>query len=280
MGDPLVSINIPTRNAERTLSLCLEAVARQTYPNIEVVVVDGLSKDGSLKIAERYGAKVLTCNGGLLEARFKAFKESRGIFIMFVDADQVLRRDAVERAVKLAQTESYDMLILEERSWPYSRGFIQNLYRASKELINRHLHEAWAYEPGRGFLIPRFFRRKLLEKAFNSIPKSLIPKVIHYDHDIIYYECWRISRRIGLVRDAVYHIEPDWRKLWETNLRYGSSLRVFSSKLGSHYRELLAKGESRTYFGRPLHLGFQALLLTLILKTVQAIGRMLQAGKP
>lgn len=269
---PLVSINIPTKNAEKTLNLCLEAVAKQTYPNLEVIVVDGFSTDESRKIAKKYGVKLLTCYGGLLEARLKAFKESKGEFIMFVDADQVLKSDTVERAVRLALSKNYDMLVLEEHSWPYSKGFIQNLYRASKKIINQHLYEAWALEPGRGFLVPRFFRKQLLEKAFNNIPKNLISKIIHYDHDIIYFECWKFSRRIGIVEDAVYHIEPGFKKLLRTNLRYGSSLRTFS-ELKHHYENLLMKGESRIYFGRPLHLGFQALLLSLILKTVQTIGK-------
>ncbi|RLI27285.1 MAG: hypothetical protein DRO52_00620 [Candidatus Hecatellales archaeon] len=270
--NPLVSVNIPTRNAERTLGFCLEALARQTYPNLEVIVADGLSTDGSRRIAEKYGVRLVTCSGGLLEARLRAFQASKGDYIMLVDADQVLRSDTVERAVRMAE-EGYDMLVLEEESWPYCRGFIPALYKASKEVINRRLGEPWALEPGRGFFVPRFFRRSLLEKAFNAIPPSLISKVIHYDHDSLYYECWKRSKRIGVVRKAVYHIEPDWRKLWKTNVRYGSSLNVFSGC--EQYRSLLAKGESRIYFGRPLHLGLQALLLTLILKTVQGIGRII-----
>jgi hypothetical protein len=72
------------------------------------------------------------------------------------------------------------------------------------------------------------------------------------------------------LRDALYHIEPDFRKLWRTNLRYGASLRTVK---GSYYWDLfLSKRGTGFWFGRPLYIGFQALLLSLILKAVQSIG--------
>jgi hypothetical protein len=72
------------------------------------------------------------------------------------------------------------------------------------------------------------------------------------------------------LRDALYHIEPDFRKLWRTNLRYGASLRTVK---GSYYWDLfLSKRGTGFWFGHPLYIGFQAFLLSLILKAVQRIG--------
>ncbi|WP_202318624.1 glycosyltransferase family 2 protein [Archaeoglobus neptunius] len=54
----LVSVVIPTCNSGRTLELCLKSVVRQSYEEIEVIVVDRFSSDMTAEIAERYGAKV------------------------------------------------------------------------------------------------------------------------------------------------------------------------------------------------------------------------------
>lgn len=272
MSKPLVSVTIPTKNAEKTLDLCLEAIKNQTYPNIETIVVDSYSKDKTREIAEKYNTKVILCKGGLLEARILGVKNSNGEYVVLVDADQILKKTAIERAVKLAE-EGYDMIVLEEESWPLSKGFIARLYMASKKIINSKITDPKALKPGEGFFVPRFFKREILEKIFDSIPEDIIPKIIHYDHDIIYYECYKLSRKIGVLKDGVYHIEPDLKKLLKTNLRYGASLKIFS-KL-DYYKDLVKKGESRIYMGRPVWLGFQSLTLSIILKIIQRIGYLL-----
>jgi len=265
---PLVSVTIPSFNAERTLPLCLEGIGHQSYRNLEIILVDSYSTDRTREIAEDFGARVVLCEGKLLAARFLGLRESRGDFIVFVDTDQVLEATAIERALGLMET--YDMLLFEEHSYN-PRGFIPRLYQASKEIINRKLRSSpSALKPGEGFGAARFFKRYLLERAFEAIPSEIIPQVIHYDHDIIYYECYRISQRVGLLPNAVYHIEPDWRKLWRTNFRYGASLRYLRQQ--QFYRELIQKGESRLWFDRHILQGLQALLLMFILKMVQRLG--------
>src|SRR2546425_10940721 len=56
---PLVSILIPTMNSARVLPECLEGVRKQTWGNIETIVIDGHSKDATLDVAKKYGALTL-----------------------------------------------------------------------------------------------------------------------------------------------------------------------------------------------------------------------------
>jgi len=70
MAEPLVSITIPTKNAEKTLGLCLEAVKNQTYPNIETIVIDSYSTDKTLDIAKKHGVKIVMCRGVFLRQDF------------------------------------------------------------------------------------------------------------------------------------------------------------------------------------------------------------------
>ena len=231
MPHPLVSINVPTRNSSKTLKLCLESVLASTYPNIEIVVIDGGSTDNTIRIAENYGAKVVNCEWGLLGARYMGFRHSKGDFILMLDADQVLELTTIERAVKAF--EIYDMLVLEEMSYR-PRTFIEKMFSYDRELIHRSLN----FDPLTGEVLPRFFKRDLLEKAFSAIPQEAIEKLIHFDHAVIYYEAFKISRKVGLVSRAIWHLEvPTIRDTIFKNLRYGRSLTSFLKF--KQYRALL-----------------------------------------
>ena len=60
MKEPLVTVVIPTRNSEKTLGDCLDSVSRQSYRNVEIMVVDNDSSDGTREVAKRYTDMVFT----------------------------------------------------------------------------------------------------------------------------------------------------------------------------------------------------------------------------
>jgi len=264
---PLVSITIPSYNSEKMITFCLEGAVKQTYSNIEILVSDSHSTDGTRDIAASYHARVILCEGKLLAARYLGYQESKGPYIVFVDTDQILEPTAIERAVSLMN--DYDMLVFETQSYN-TEWFIPKLHGASKQIINARFGKPGAFDPTRGPFLPRFFKREILEKAFAAIPQELIPDTIHPDHAIIYYESYKVSQRVGGLRNAMYDIEPDWRKLWKTNFRYGASLR--SIKKSYYGNLLLRKMEFGPRFGRPIVSGLQTLLLAGIIKVIQRMG--------
>ncbi|MFC7387240.1 glycosyltransferase family 2 protein [Sphaerisporangium rhizosphaerae] len=100
---PLVSVIVPNYNYARTLGLCLEALERQTYPHIEVIVVDDRSTDESVEIAHRHGVRVVVTdtNIGAPAARNLGVGYARGEVLFFLDSDLALAEDVVEHAVDL-----------------------------------------------------------------------------------------------------------------------------------------------------------------------------------
>ena len=56
---PLVSVIIPVKNEEKNIEECMKAIKGQTYRNIEMIVVDGMSSDRTVEIASEFGAKVV-----------------------------------------------------------------------------------------------------------------------------------------------------------------------------------------------------------------------------
>jgi len=266
-GTPLVSVTIPTYNAAKTLPLCLESVRRQEYPAIEVVVVDRFSRDGTREIARSFGARVVDYPGMLFGARYQGLQASRGDYVLLLDSDMVLKRCAIQRSVALMG--QYDMLVLEEESYN-KEWLIPWLYDASKRVISARFNGDYAFDPLKGGNPARFFKRWVLEQAFAAVPPSLGERVLHFDHDILYYEAYRVTQRVGLLRDAVYHHEPNLAKLWRTNLRYGASLHVVRQT--PYWSLFLKERGSGFWFGRPFGVGLRALLLALLLRGVQSIG--------
>lgn len=104
---PLVSILIPCHNAARWLGESLESALAQTHPECEIIVVDDGSSDHSLEIARSYGSRgVLVAtqpNLGASAARNHAFRLSKGAFIQYLDADDILDPGKVAAQISLLQ---------------------------------------------------------------------------------------------------------------------------------------------------------------------------------
>ncbi|HAR40450.1 MAG TPA: hypothetical protein DCR68_03680 [Coprothermobacter sp.] len=102
---PLVSIIIDNYNYGRFIQDAIESTLNQTYPNIEVIVVDDGSTDSSREIISRYASAgrvkaVLKENGGLASAMNAGFEVSSGDLVVFLDSDDVLKPEAIEDAVR------------------------------------------------------------------------------------------------------------------------------------------------------------------------------------
>lgn len=97
----LVSIVIPCYNAERWVGDAIESSLRQTWPEKEVIVVNDGSLDGSREAAARHavrGVRVIDQpNRGAAAARNAGLREARGDYVQFLDADDLLAPDKLER---------------------------------------------------------------------------------------------------------------------------------------------------------------------------------------
>lgn len=102
----LVSVIIPVYNASAYLPQCLESVIHQTYPNLEILVIDDDSTDNSAAICEAYARRdpririIHIAHGGLSAARNTGIEHANGAYLAFLDSDDWMELHAINTLVK------------------------------------------------------------------------------------------------------------------------------------------------------------------------------------
>ena len=113
-----VSIIVPVYNVERYICQCLDSLVNQSYSDYEVICVDDCSPDGCGAILDSYGKRFEfirvvhnSANLGLGLSRGVGVNEARGDFIMFVDSDDYVSPDYVERYMSEMEKDPVEMLV-------------------------------------------------------------------------------------------------------------------------------------------------------------------------
>ena len=113
----MISIIIPAYNAEQYIRRSIESCQKQTYSNLEIVVVNDGSKDSTSSLVREMQLDdsriklVEKANGGLVSARKEALQHVSGNFVFFLDADDVIDENTIE---SLAQyTKDYDVIVAD-----------------------------------------------------------------------------------------------------------------------------------------------------------------------
>lgn len=262
MNQPLVSISIPTRNSEAFIGRCLDSVFAQTYPNLEVIIVDGCSRDNTRSIAGRYDLKLLDDSRGLLSARKLGSEAAAGEYVLLLDSDQILEPSAVERAIRVMDDNDLDMLVLEEDVY-HNSTFLEHLFHADRKLI----HAIKDFSPETGVMLPRLYKKDLISRVFQSIPEDVL-QTGGQDHAIIYYEALQLSQRVDLLPEAVKHIEPSTlRELIPKFYRWGYTS---AGARNSKYSRMLARKERfrKGTFSRGLVVASLGSIALMIIKGV------------
>lgn len=126
-----VSIIIPAYNASKYIKHTLNCIRNQTYSNIELILVDDGSKDNTLEIMYNFkgdNEHVLVVpmvkNGGVSKARNKGMEVSTGDYIFFLDSDDIIDLNAVEKMVEAAVNNDADLVELKKLFWNKSGAYI------------------------------------------------------------------------------------------------------------------------------------------------------------
>ncbi len=140
-GAVSVSVVVPVYNSKRYLRECLDSIAKQTQKDIEVICVDDGSTDGSPDILKKFAKKdarfkvVRQKNQGPSVARNTGIALAKGEYLYFVDSDDWLEHDALERLVSLADSKQLDHIVFSAEAFcdkDYENGARPNTFGIPK----------------------------------------------------------------------------------------------------------------------------------------------------
>ena len=212
MKNPLVSIIIPTRNSDRTISACLKSIKKQTYKNIEIIVVDNNSTDTTKEISKKYTKRVFNKGPERSAQRNFGALKSKGEYVLFIDSDMELAKNVVKECV--SKINDFGGIIIPEVS--FGTGF-------------------WA-------------KCKALERSFyvgvdwleaaRFFPKKIFINFKGYDVNLISGEDWDLNQKIkskykiARISSYIKHNEGELslKKLLIKKMYYGSRISTYSSK--------------------------------------------------
>lgn len=149
-GKTKVSVVIPVYNAKPYLRKCLDSVIKQTLKDIEIIIIDDESTDGSSDICKSYLSDSRVTyyykkNEGLAAARQDGMERAHGEFIGFVDSDDWIEPNMYERMYEVAKQESADIVMCgiyadeDGKNKEYIRHGVYDRARIEKEIIPRSL---------------------------------------------------------------------------------------------------------------------------------------------
>lgn len=201
----MISILIPAYNAEKTIHRCLDSVLGQTVVDLEIIVVNDGSKDATLQILHEYAARdsriviVDQANSGVAVARNAGLQKATGEFILYVDADDWIESNMLERMLTLVDgadivfcgndtaekpedvkhTETLDI-----EAWDCERQLLEFMKHKRmtgmlwNKLIRRSVTEGCSFNPKTGYGEDAEFLWQVLKKS----QKMVVTNEILYHH--------------------------------------------------------------------------------------------------
>ncbi len=219
---PLVSIIMPIYNVSDYLKRSLDSIVEQDYENLDIILVDDGSTDGSGDICDAYRKKdsrILTLhkeNGGQASARNVGLQYSRGELIAFIDSDDVVSPEYISRMLRVMQEKQCDIvqcgyarvLANDEQVLLGNFSLVTDGVR-----IQRYLYDKRYNPEPYDVLWNKLYKRELWEGI--RFPDGRI----HEDYAIAYRVFYK-AERIAVIPDILYYY----------TIREGSTMRTRTVK--------------------------------------------------
>jgi glycosyltransferase involved in cell wall biosynthesis len=191
----LVSIIVPVYNVKTYLDACIESIVRQSYVEIEIVLVDDGSTDGSGELCDAWGRRdsrikvIHKRNGGLSEARNKGLDIAQGTWILFVDSDDYIQVDLVKKCYEAIQIYKADLVFFD--------------YEKVEESCDREIPSK------ENNLIERYSGKEMLKEFIKNEKGSVISCNKMYHRKI-----WDTLRfPVGRIHEDEYVIVDIWKQV-------------------------------------------------------------------
>ena len=211
---PLVSVIITTRNEESVIRRLLESVKKQSYLNIEIIVVDNYSNDSTVKIAKKFTKMVFQKGPERSAQRNFGADKSSGDYLLFLDADMELGNGVVFSCVETVMKHHFEAIIVPEET--VGKNIIAKIRNFERQMYK---HDA-------SIEVARFYK------------KSIFNKLVGFDTNLTGAEDYDLHKRASLVgsigwsKEYLYHHEENQTlgKLLKKKYYYASKSALYSKK--------------------------------------------------
>ena len=246
----LVSIIIPVYNVEKFLDRCLTSVVNQTYENIEIILVDDGSPDNCPKLCDEWAKKdnrikvIHKKNGGLSDARNKGLAKATGQYVLFIDSDDWVSINMVEKMTEAMENYDADMVICQ---------FI-NIYPDGQMMRRKTKYgtQVFSAEEATELLledkqITNHVWRKLYKKEL--LPDNLFPVGLNYEDIYVMPDLFHACNKIVSIDEAYYYYlqNPNGivRSMTKENILSRQQARQYScSQIEKYFPDLKDKVEA------------------------------------
>lgn len=197
----LVSVIIPIYNVEEYLEKCLDSVINQTYTSLEIICVNDCSPDNSAKILQDYARKDDRIkivnhekNGGISAARNSGLDVAAGEYIYFIDSDDWIDLDYIEKMVEAIEKNNTDIVlntniqsVLDDSITPfvwkrYSKNLPEGEFLETTDAINLSQIMIWAH----------LYKKSFLDRYHLRFPEGYLLHEDNYFHHISKIKCEKI----------------------------------------------------------------------------------------
>lgn len=193
---PLVSVIIPTFNRAYILPKAIESVIKQTYKNLEIIVVDDCSRDSTSEIITRFPVKYvkLPQNSGPSRARNRGIYHARGEFLAFLDSDDQFLPKKIEKQVKFLLDNPQFILVQTDEVW----------FKGDKRLNPKKYHAK-----AKGFFLDRAVKLCVVSISTVLVRRELFKSVGLFDESFPVcedYEFWlrvALNYPVGLIEEPL-----------------------------------------------------------------------------
>ena len=209
LKEPLVSVIIPAYHVEKRLGKCVESVCAQTWENLEILIIDDGSTDGTGRVADEWAAKDARvrvehqANAGVSAARNRALDMAAGEWVRFVDADDWLPPDSIEKLLRRVERERSDLVMA---GYEHQVGELCHVFNLAKrdDTVSCEAYLAFLNPNANSFfcgaLWNKLFRRELIERAGARFESGL-----GYGEDFLFVCAYLTeAKRISFSTDVVY----------------------------------------------------------------------------
>lgn len=187
--EKMVSVIIPVYQSKNYIAHCLESVINQTYQNVEIILVDDGSDDGSGAVCDAYAHQYdnVFCihqeNKGVSAARNAGIDSAKGEYILFVDSDDYIASDYLESAVSRFENENPDMYLCGYQS-------VRKNGKIGDRIYYPYMDDAILQRDELDSVVMKLFRSSVLHAIGTKVyKKSLIKKYgIRFCEKWMYYE--------------------------------------------------------------------------------------------